>query len=55
MNLRSPGILAALLGPGDIIPFALICVASGAALGADMTLLPAIFSARMERIAPGAA
>ena len=33
----------------------MICVASGAALGADMTLLPAMFSARMEKIAPGAA
>nr|WP_256474187.1 MFS transporter [Lutimaribacter sp. EGI FJ00013] len=43
------------LGAGDIWAFGLICVASGAALGADMTLLPAIFAARMERIAPGAA
>ncbi|MGH1414550.1 MAG: MFS transporter [Pelagimonas sp.] len=32
------------LGPGDVLAFALICVASGAALGADMTLLPAMFS-----------
>lgn len=36
------------LGPGDLIPFALICLASGAALGADMVLLPAIFARRLE-------
>ncbi|MGB3407385.1 MAG: MFS transporter [Jannaschia sp.] len=43
------------LGPGDIWPFALICILSGAAVGADLTLLPAIFARRMEVIAPGAA
>lgn len=32
------------LGSGDVLVFAVICVASGAALGADMTLLPAAFS-----------
>lgn len=42
------------LGEGDTIAFAVICVASGATLGADLTLLPAIFSQRMERIAPNA-
>lgn len=42
------------LGAGDTTLFALICLASGAALGADMTLLPAIFARRMERIAPSA-
>lgn len=42
------------LGAGDIWAFGLICLASGAALGADMTLLPAIFSARMAQVAPGA-
>ena len=42
------------LQAGDTIAFALICIASGAALGADMTLLPAIFATRMARIAPGA-
>jgi GPH family glycoside/pentoside/hexuronide:cation symporter len=46
---------AALLGPGDLVPFALICLASGAALGADFTLLPALFAGRMARIAPGGA
>lgn len=42
------------LGAGDTLAFALICVASGAALGADLTLLPAIFARRMARIAPNA-
>ncbi len=46
---------AATLGAGDVAAFAVICVASGAALAADMTLLPAIFAARLERIAPRAA
>jgi glycoside/pentoside/hexuronide:cation symporter, GPH family len=35
------------LGPGDLVPFALISAASGAALGADLTLLPAIFARRL--------
>ncbi len=43
---------AAALGPGDVALFALVCLASGAALGADMTLLPALFARRMARIAP---
>lgn len=42
------------LGPGDAALFALICLASGAALAADLTLLPAIFARRMARIAPDA-
>ena len=45
---------AATLGAGDTVAFAVICLASGAALGADMTLLPAIFAGRMARIAPNA-
>lgn len=45
---------AAFLGPGDTAAFAVICLASGAALGADLTLLPAIFARRMARIAPDA-
>ncbi|MBS0125720.1 MFS transporter [Thetidibacter halocola] len=45
---------ALFLEAGDILPFAVICLASGAALGADMTLLPALFARRMARIAPGA-
>lgn len=43
------------LGPGDLVPFALICLLSGAALGADMALLPALFAARLARILPEAA
>ena len=35
---------AAVLGPGDLVGFAIICVASGAALGSDTILLPAMFS-----------
>ena len=46
---------AAFLGTGDTLAFAVICIASGAALGADMTLLPAIFARRMSDIAPDAA
>jgi GPH family glycoside/pentoside/hexuronide:cation symporter len=42
------------LGPGDILPFALICLASGATIGADLTLLPALFARRMGQIAPNA-
>ncbi|MBN2905311.1 MAG: MFS transporter [Rhodobacteraceae bacterium] len=45
---------AATLGAGDTLPFAVICLASGATLGADMTLLPAIFAGRMAHVAPNA-
>ncbi len=45
---------AVTLGAGDTSAFALICLASGAALGADLTLLPAIFARRMATIAPNA-
>jgi len=37
------------LGPGDGIAFAVISAASGAALGADLTLLPAIFARRLAQ------
>ncbi len=47
--------LVLFLGPGDTAFFALICLASGAALGADFALLPALFARRMEQIAPEAA
>lgn len=41
---------AVLLGPGDVLPFAVICVASGLALGADLAL-PAAMAADMgERL-----
>jgi glycoside/pentoside/hexuronide:cation symporter, GPH family len=43
------------LGPGDTLVFAVICLASGAALGADFALLPALFSRRLEQVAPEAA
>ncbi|MEM6578008.1 MAG: MFS transporter [Pseudomonadota bacterium] len=46
---------AIMLGPGDWLAFAVICIASGIALGADMTLLPALFATRLAQIAPGAA
>ena len=35
---------AAFLAPGNLVGFAIICIASGAALGADMVVLPAMFS-----------
>lgn len=43
------------LGPGDLVLFAVICVISGAGMGADLTLLPAIFSRRMSELSPEAA
>ena len=46
---------AAFLGPGDWLAFAVICLLSGFALGADLTLLPVIFAARMAAISPSAA
>ena len=42
-----------MLGPGDAVPFAVICVLSGATIGADLTLLPAMFARRMADVAPG--
>lgn len=42
------------LGPGDTALFAVICVASGATLGADITLLSALFARHMAKIAPNA-
>lgn len=48
-------VFAYTLGPGDALAFALICAASGAAMGADLTLLPALFARRMAVIAPQAA
>ncbi len=40
---------AALLAPGNLAGFAIICLASGAALGADMVVLPAMFSVVLTR------
>lgn len=45
---------AATLGAGDIRPFALVCIASGAMLGADTVILPALFARRLAAIAPEA-
>ena len=44
---------AVTLGTGDTLAFALICAASGAALGADLTLLPALFSRRLAHLGRG--
>ncbi len=44
---------AVTLGHGDVWGFAVICLFSGAALGADMTLLPAMFSARVKMVHSG--
>jgi glycoside/pentoside/hexuronide:cation symporter, GPH family len=46
---------AAGLGAGDGPAFAVVCIASGAALGADMTLIAAIFARRLSRLMPEAA
>jgi GPH family glycoside/pentoside/hexuronide:cation symporter len=40
------------LATGDVIPFAVICVLSGATIGADLTLLPAMFARRLSVISP---
>ena len=56
MSLSIAAFLWALtLGAGDVWPFAAVCVATGLALGADMTILPAIFAGRMARIDPNGA
>lgn len=40
---------AALLAPGSLVGFAVICAASGTALGADMVILPAMFSVALAK------
>lgn len=40
---------AGFLAPGQLFAFAAICVVSGAALGADMVVLPAMFSVALTR------
>lgn len=40
---------AAMLEPGAAAAFAVICLASGAALGADMVILPVLFSTALAR------
>jgi GPH family glycoside/pentoside/hexuronide:cation symporter len=46
---------AAFLAPGSLIGFIVICIASGAALGADMVILPAMFSVALTRAGLNAA
>ena len=46
---------AVTLGSGDVAAFAVICIASGAAMGADLTLLPAIFARRLGTLGQGEA
>lgn len=38
------------LETGQIVAFGIVCIASGAALGADMTLLPALFARRVAQV-----
>lgn len=45
---------ACVLGAGDWIAFAIVCIGSGVALGADLTILPALFAKRMGQISPNA-
>lgn len=40
------------LSQGDAIQFAVVCVLSGASIGADFTLLPAMFARHMARVSP---
>ena len=42
--LSSPLVFAAFLGEGQVVQFCAYLLSSGVALGADMTLLPAIFA-----------
>ena len=44
---------AVTLREGDVLAFALICAASGAAMGADLTLLPALFAHRLASLGKG--
>ena len=37
------------LDAGDTIPFAIICIASGAAVGAELVILPAVFASLLGR------
>ncbi|WP_434616784.1 MFS transporter [Tabrizicola sp. M-4] len=46
-------IWAATLGAGDVAAFAVICAVSGAALGADLVLLPALFARRLGQLGQG--
>ncbi len=39
---------AAVLGPGDVLPYLIICVVSGCALGADLALPPVLLAASID-------
>uniref|UniRef100_UPI003F49B1F9 MFS transporter n=1 Tax=Cupriavidus yeoncheonensis TaxID=1462994 RepID=UPI003F49B1F9 len=41
---------AGLLGPGNVLPFLLVCALSGLALGADLALPPVLLAARIPAI-----
>jgi glycoside/pentoside/hexuronide:cation symporter, GPH family len=45
-------VFAFTLGTGDILGFTIISIISGAASGADATLLPALFARRMATVSP---
>ena len=45
---------ALFLTSGNGAMFFVVCIFSGAAIGADLTLLPALFSKRMAEVAPNA-
>ena len=50
MPLAIAGFVSAgFLAPGNAAGFAIICIASGAALGADMVVLPAMFSVALTK------
>ena len=40
---------ASLLGPGDVVAYAIVCIASGVALGADLTLPGALLAGVIQR------
>lgn len=40
------------LSTGNLIQFGIVCVLSGATIGADLTLLPALFARRMGQVSP---
>ncbi len=45
-------VFAFTLGTGDVLGFTIISIVSGAASGADATLLPALFARRMATVSP---
>ena len=47
--------IAGFLESGDVGIFSLVCVVSGASIGADLTLMPAAFAQRLAVIAPSGA